>query len=135
MILTNYINLKRHWEISTCWENSPIKEWVKNNNNKNLVPFNIYKKDIINFYNHIIDICIENIKNEIKKYEEQIDKIKKSKDKKELQKIANVSPYYMDNTDFDTIKHFLIHWYQTKIKHYEQELNTSSYCRGKSQIF
>lgn len=135
MILTNYINLKRHWEISTCWENSPIKEWVKNNNNKDLVPFNIYKKDIINFYNHIIDICIENIKNEIKKYEEQIDKIKKSKDKKELQKIANVSSCYMDNTDFDTIKHFLIHWYQTKIKHYEQELNTSSYCRCKSQIF
>ena len=135
MILTNYINLKRHWEISTCWENSPIKELVKNNNNKSLVPFNIYRKDTINFYNHIIDICIENIKNEIKKYEEQIDKIKKSKDKKELQEIVNVSSYYMDNTDFNTIKHFLIHLYQTKIKHYEQELNTSSYCRGKSEIF
>lgn len=134
-MLVNYINLKRHWEISTCWENSPLKELVKNNNNKNLVSFNIYRKDIINFYNCIIDICIKNIKSEIKKYEEQINKIKKSKDKKELQEIVNVSSYYMDNTDFDTIKHFLIHWYQTKIKHYEQELNTSSYCRSKSQIF
>lgn len=91
-MLANYINLKRHWEISTCYENSPIKELVKNNNNK------------------------------------------KSKDKKELQEIINVSSYYMDNTDFNTIKHFLIHWYQTKIKHYEEELNTSFYCRGKSQI-
>lgn len=61
-MLANYINLKRHWEISTCYENSPIKEMVKNNNNKKLVPFNIYRKDIINFYNCIIDICIENIK-------------------------------------------------------------------------
>ena len=103
-------------------------------NNKDLVPFNIYRKDIINFYNCIIDICIENIKNEIKKYEEKINKIKKSKDKKELQEIVNVLSYYMDNTDFNTIKHFLIHWYQIKIKHYEQELNTSSYYRGKSQI-
>ena len=133
-MLANYINLKRHWEISTCYENSPIKELVKNNNNKNLVSFNIYRKNIINFYNRIIDICIENIKNEIKKYEEKINKIKKSKDKIELQEIINVSSYYMDNTDFDTIKYFLIHLYQTKIKYYEQELNTSSYCRGKSQI-
>ena len=133
-MLANYINLKRHWEISTCYENSPIKELVKNNNNKNLVPFNIYRKDIINFYNRIIDICIENIKNEIKKYEEKINKIKKLKDKIELQEIVNVSSYYMDNTDFDTIKYFLIHLYQTKIKHYEQELNISSYCRSKSQI-
>lgn len=134
-MLANYINLKRHWEISTCYENSPIKELVKNNNNKNLAPFNICRKDIIDYYNCIIDICIKNIKSEIKKYEEKINKIKKSKDKKELQEIVNVSSYYMDNTDFDTIKHFLIHWYQTKIKHYEQELNASSYCRGKSQIF
>lgn len=134
-MLANYINLKRHWEISTCYENSPIKEFVKNNNNnKSLVSFNIYRKDIINFYNCIIDICIGNIKNEINKYEEKINKIKKSKDKKELQEIVNVSSYYMDNTDFNTIKHFLINWYQTKIKHYEEELNTSSYCRGKSQI-
>lgn len=64
----------------------------------------------------------------------KINKIKKSKDKKELQEIVNVSSYYMDNTDFNTIKYFLIHWYQTKIKHYEEELNTSSYYRGKSQI-
>lgn len=128
-MLANYINLKHHWEISTCYENSPIKELVKNNNNKNLVPFNIYRKDIINFYNRIIDICIENIKNEIKKYKEKINKIKKSKDKKELQEIVNVSSYYMDNTDFNTIKHFLIHWYQIKIKNYEEELNTSSYSR------
>ena len=83
-MLANYINLKRNWEISTCYENSPIKELVNNNNNKkNLVPFNIYRKDIINFYNSIIDICIENIKNEINKYEEKINKIKKSTDKKE----------------------------------------------------
>ena len=85
--------------------------------------------DIINFYNRIIDICRENIKNEIKKYEEKINKIKKSKDKKELQEIVNVSSYYMDNTDFNTIKHFFIHLYQTKIKHYEEALNTSSYSR------
>ena len=133
-MLANYINLKLHWEISTCYENSPIKELEKNNNNKDLVSFNIYRKDIINFYNRIIDICIENIKNKIKKYEEKINKIKKSKDKKELQENKNVSSYYMHNTDCDTIKYFLIHLYQTKIKYYEQELNTSSYCRGKSKI-
>lgn len=135
MILTNYIGLKQKWKNSTCWEDSPLKEVIKNNGIKNLVSFNIYKEDIIDFYNCMIDICIKNIQNEIKKYKEKINKIKKSKNRKELQDITGVSTFYMDNVDFNTIKQFLIHTYTTKIKNYEQELSTDSHSGCKSQIF
>lgn len=135
MILANYIDLKQKWKNSTCWEDSPLKEVIKNNGIKNLVSFNIYKEDIIDFYNCMINICIKNIQNEIKKYKEKINKIKKSKNRKELQDITGVSTFYMDNVDFNTIKQFLIHTYTTKIKNYEQELSTDSHNGCKSKIF
>ena len=134
MTLTSYIDLKHKWEISTCWENIPLKELAKNIGVKNLTSFDIHKKIVINYYNRMISILIKNMENEIKENKEKVNKIKKSKDKKELQKIVSVFSCFIENIDFDTIKHFLIYWYQTKIKHYEEELNTSSYCRGKSQI-
>lgn len=134
MILTGYIDLKHKWEISTCWENSPLKELSKNIGFKNLISFYIYRKIVINYYNRMISILIKDMKNEIKESKEKVNKIKKSKDKKELKKIVSVFPCFIENTDFNDTKHVLIDWYQTKIKHYEQELNTSSYCRGKSQI-
>lgn len=74
------------------------------------------------------------MENEIKESKEKVNKIKKSKDKKELQKIISVFSYLIESMDFNDTKHFLIDWYQIKIKHYEEELNTSSYCRGKYQI-
>lgn len=135
MILTDYKDLKQKWKNSTCWEDSPLKELLENNGSKNLVSFNIYRKDIVDYYNRMINICIKNIQNEIKKYKEKINKIKKSKNKKELQENIGVSTFYMDSIDFDTIKYFLIHTYTTKIKHYEQELGTDSYNRSESQIF
>ena len=134
MILTSYIDLKHKWEISTCWENSPLKELAKNIGIKNLPSFDIHKKIVINYYNRMISILIKDMKNEIKESEEKVNKIKKSKDKKELQKIVSIFPCFIESTDFNDIKHVLINWYQTKIKHYEEELNTSSYCRGKAQI-
>ena len=82
----------------------------------------------------MISVLINDMKNEIKESKEKVNKIKKSKDKKELQKIVSVFSYLIESMDFNDTKHFLIHWYQTKIKHYEEELNTSSYCRSKSQI-
>lgn len=134
MILTSYIYLKHKWEISTCWENSPLKELAKDIGIKNLTSFNIHKKIVINYYNRMISVLIKDMENEIKESKEKVNKIKKSKDKKELQKIVSVFPCFIESTDFDDIKRVLIHWYQTKIKHYEEELNTSSYCRDKSQI-
>lgn len=134
MILTSYIDLKHKWEISTCWENSPLKELAKNIGVKNLTSFDIHKKIVINYYNRMISILIKNMENEIKESKEKVNKIKKSKDKKELQKIVSVFSCLIESMDFNDTKHFLIYWYQTKIKHYEEELNTSSYCRGKSQI-
>lgn len=134
MILTSYIDLKHKWEISTCWENSPLKELAKDIGIKNLTSFNIHKKIVINYYNRMISVLIKDMKNEIKESKEKVNKIKKSKDKKELQKIISVFPCFIESMDFDDTKRFLIHWYQTKIKHYEEELNTSSYYRGKSQI-
>ena len=135
MILTDYIDLKHKWEISTCWENSPLKESAKNIGFKNLTSFYIYRKIVINYYNRMISALIKDMKNEIKEIKEKINKIKKSKNKKELQKIVSVFPCFIESTDFNDTKCVLIHWYQTKIKHYEEELNTSSYCRSKSQIF
>lgn len=129
MILTSYIDLKHKWEISTCWENSPLKELAKNIGVKNLTSFDIHKKIVINYYNRMINVLIKDMENEIKESKEKINKIKKSKNKKELQKIVSVFPCFIESMDFNTIKHFLIHWYQTKIKHYEEELNTSSCSR------
>ena len=134
MILTSYIDLKHKWEISTCWENSPLKELAKNIGVKNLTSFNIHRNIVINYYNHMISVLIKDMKNEIKESKEKINKIKKSKDKKELQKIVSIFSCFIESMDFNDTKHFLINWYQTKIKHYEEELNISSYCRGKSQI-
>lgn len=71
MILTDYKDLKQKWKNSTCWEDSPLKELLENNGSKNLVSFNIYRKDIIDYYNRMINICIKNIQNEIKKYKEK----------------------------------------------------------------
>lgn len=134
MILISYIDLKHKWEISTCWENSPLKELAKNIGIKNLTSFNIHKKIVINYYNRMISVLIKDMKNEIKESKEKVNKIKKSKDKKELQKIVSVFPCFIESMDFDDTKRFLIHLYQTKIKHYKEELNTSSYCSSKSQI-
>ena len=134
MTLTSYIDLKHKWEISTCWENSPLKELAKNIGVKNLTSFYIYRKIVINYYNHMISVLIKDMKNEIKESKEKINKIKKSKDKKELQKIVSIFSCFIESMDFNDTKHFLIDWYQIKIKHYEEELNTSSYCRSKSQI-
>ena len=129
MILTGYIDLKHKWEISTCWENSPLKELVKNIGVKNLTSFDIHKKIVINYYNRMINVLIKDMENEIKESKEKINKIKKSKDKKELQKIVSIFPCFIESMDFDDTKRFLIHWYQTKIKHYKEELNTSSCSR------
>ena len=66
MILTNYIDLKHKWEISTCWENSPLKELAKNIGVKNLTTFDIHKKIGINYYNLMVSIlikkCVERLK-------------------------------------------------------------------------
>ena len=87
MTLTSYIDLKHKWEISTCWENSPLKELAKNIGVKNLTSFDIHRKIVINYYNHMISVLIKDMKNEIKESKEKINKIKKSKKKKELQKL------------------------------------------------
>ena len=129
MILTGYIDLKHKWEISTCWENSPLKEFVKDIGVKNLTSFDIHKKIVTNYYNRMINVLIKDMENEIKESKEKINKIKKSKDKKELRKIVSVFPCFIESTDFDDTKRFLIHWYQIKIKHYKEELNTSSCSR------
>ena len=134
MILTGYIDLKHKWEISTCWENSPLKKLTKNIGVKNLTSFYIYRKIVINYYNRMISVLIKDMKNEIKENKEKVNKIKKSKNKKELQKIVSVFPCFIESADFDDTKRVLIDWYQTKIKHYEEELNTSSCSRNKSQI-
>lgn len=131
MILTNYIDLKHIWEKTACLENSQLRKLVKNNDTKNLVPLNMYRKDTVNFYNYMTDISIGNIKNEIKKYKEKINKIEKSKNKKELQEIIGVSFFHMDSADFDTIKNFLIYMYLTKIKYYEQVYYANTQNRRK----
>ena len=82
----------------------------------------------------MISVLIKDMKNEIKESKEKVNKIKKSKDKKELQKIVSIFSCFIESMDFNDTKRFLIDWYQIKIKHYEEELNTSSYCRSKSQI-
>lgn len=120
MTLTNYIDLRHIWGKSACLENSQLRELLKNNDTKNLVLLNMYRKDTVNFYNYMADTNIENIKNKIKKYKEEINKIEKSKNKKELQKIISVSFSHMDNANFDNIKKFLIYMYLTKIKYCEQ---------------
>lgn len=126
MILTSYIDLKHKWNISTCWENSPLKELAKNIDIKNLPSFDIHRKIVINYYNRMISVLIKEMENEIKESKEKVNKIKKSKNKKELQKIVSIFPCFIESTNFDDTKRVLIDWYQTKIKHYEEELNTSS---------
>ena len=134
MILTSYIDLKHKWEILTCWENSPLKELAKDIGIKNLTSFDIHKKIVINYYNRMISVLIKDMENEIKESKEKVNKIKKSKDKKELQKIVSIFPCFIESMNFDNTKRFLIHWYQTKIKHYKEELNTSSCSKNKFQI-
>ena len=134
MTLTSYIDLKHKWEISTCWENSPLKELAKNIGVKNLTSFDIHKKIVINDCNRMISVVIKDMKNEIKESKEKVNKIKKSKDKKELQKIVSIFSCFIESADFNDTKRVLIYWYQTKIKHYEEELNTSSYCRSEAQV-
>ena len=66
MILTDYIDLKQKQDTSTCWEDSPIKELVKNIGVKNLTSFDIHKKIVINYYNRMINVIIKDIEKEIK---------------------------------------------------------------------
>lgn len=127
MILQEYRKIKRRWELSTCWKDSPLSILAENNNESDLIPFWRQKQASLEYYNRLIKIMENELKKEIAQCEERLKIIIKSKNLKELRKIEKLTAIYIHSNDFETIKGRLMVWYKTKIKHDKQELGSSSH--------
>lgn len=130
MILQEYIKIKNRWEISTCWEDSPMSVLLENESPSNLIPFWKQREASLEYYNRMIKTIREQIKREIEECEKRLKLIIKSKSLKEIRKIEKLTAIYIHSNDLDTIKGQLIIWYKTKIRNDKRELDpySRSWC-------